>query len=51
VGGSVVCSTQELQTAAAVGFVSGCSLFSASGTVLFWGQFTAREEIGTLRHN
>ena len=35
----------------AIGFVSGSSLFSASGTVLFWGQFTAREEIGTLRHN
>jgi len=49
--GCVVRSTQELRTAAAVGTVSGCCLFSARGTVLFLGQFTAREEISKLRHD
>jgi len=36
---------QELRTAATVCSVSGCSVFCGSGTVLFWGQITAREEI------
>ena len=31
-------NTEKLRTAAAVGLVSGCSVFSGSGSVLFWGR-------------
>jgi len=47
--GCVVFNTQELQTTATVGSVNGCSVFSASGIALFWGQITTLEEISKLR--
>jgi len=46
-----VFNTQELRTASTLCSVSGCSVFSGTGTVLFCEQITAREEISKLRHD